>query len=130
MLTQRFIIGQEDWKVVMLYDILPEDLPVVYANLRGEGAGHRMARNACHVLEGWNKGYTFSNHDIRSSVVCIGRATTLGQFFDSLLHEIKHLTEHISGHYKVDPKSEDAAYLQGEIGLQVWPYLARIIKCE
>lgn len=50
------------------------------------------------------------------------------EMFDSIVHELKHLVEHISNYYGLDPKEELAAYLQGEVGRQMFP-AAALVMC-
>ena len=47
-------------------------------------------------------------------------------------YETKHAVEHISSYYDVDPKSEQAAYLQGEISKKLFPAVAIAVcpKCH
>ena len=49
------------------------------------------------------------------SVVCIGDATSLEQWWDTLSHEIDHLQDAVLQYYDVEPGTEDAAWLQGYI---------------
>ena len=49
------------------------------------------------------------------SVVCIGNATSLEQWWDTLSHEIDHLQDAIMQYYDVSSGTEDAAWLQGYI---------------
>lgn len=47
------------------------------------------------------------------SVMCIGKATSDEQWWDTLIHEIDHLQGKILRYYDVSQDTEDAAYLQG-----------------
>lgn len=49
------------------------------------------------------------------SVVCIGNATSLEQWWDTLSHEIDHLQDAIMQYYDVSSGTEEAAWLQGYI---------------
>lgn len=57
----------------------------------------------------------------------ISRATDASQMYDSIDHEKKHIVEHISNYYGVDPKSEESAYLSGELGRLIWPAAAWVL---
>lgn len=74
----------------------------------------------------WNKGATFSNPYRRRSVMMIGRATSWEQFFDTVLHETKHVVDDITWAYDVMNYGEPPAYLQGYIGRQMAPMIRRI----
>ena len=55
-----------------------------------------------------------------------------GEMFDTIMHELKHCVEHISDYHGVSPKSEEAAYLQGEIARNLFPAVAMAVcpKCH
>lgn len=66
-------------------------------------------------LGGFNTGFTQTDFTKRRSIVGIGKATSKEQFFNTIVHEAKHIQSHICKYYKVDEDSEDAAYLIGYI---------------
>ena len=57
----------------------------------------------------------------------IGKADNAGQMFDTIVHEMKHLAEHVGEYYDVDPREELSAYLQGEVGRNMWPAAAMVL---
>lgn len=132
MITQGFSIGERNWYVMVQYDIWPRDIERIGEVLLAYGCPVPSVEEACEVLSGWNKGYTFSDLDNHVSVICIGRTTSPEQMFDSIMHEVKHLVEHISTFYDLDPKEELSAYLQGEVGRQMFPAAAMVMcpKCN
>jgi hypothetical protein len=95
--------------------------------LLAAGCDEYKADEAISVLSMWNKGFTFTNFADHLTIVCISKATSAEQMYDSIAHEQKHIVEHISEYYGVDPKGETAAYLQGEIGRQIFPVVAMLI---
>lgn len=63
---------------------------------------------------------------------CCCEAVSPEELYDTITHETKHVVEHISSFYDVDPKSEEAAYLQGEISKKMFPAVAMAVcpKCH
>ena len=61
-----------------------------------------------------------------------GKADNAGQMFDTIVHEMKHLAEHVGEYYGVDSREELSAYLQGEVGRNMWPAAAMVLcpKCH
>ena len=55
------------------------------------------------------------------------KGTSVDELYDTIDHEKKHVIEHISTYFDVDPKSEDAAYLAGELGKQLFPAIAMAV---
>lgn len=65
--------------------------------------------------------------DDHLSLAFISKATSAEEMYDTIQHELKHLTEHIGEYYGLDPKGEKSAYLQGELGRQMFPAAAIVI---
>lgn len=128
MIEQGFYIGKRDWWVMVYYDVrTSDDLRKVEGALMASGCPYDMLESAVENLKGWNRGYTFSNFDKRTSVIVIGKATDASQMFDSIVHEMKHLAEHIGEYYGLDSREELSAYLQGEVGRKMWPAAAMVL---
>lgn len=60
-----------------------------------------------------NTGFTHSNFSKKTSIVGISKTTNQEQFFNTLVHEAKHVQSHICKYYGVPENSENAAYLIG-----------------
>lgn len=101
------------WAFVFAYDIGEDDVEEVGDWLEALGANRREIARACRVILGVNKGFTYSNSDLRMSVVCIGHASSREQWWDTVAHEVDHLQNTILEYYHVEPGTEDAAWLQG-----------------
>lgn len=133
MVRQGFSIGKRDWYVMVYYDVADgADLYDVYEALVAGGCPRESADKACDVLSGLNHGYTYTNYKDHLSLLFISRASSAEQMFDSIVHELKHLVEHISSYYGVDPKEELSAYLQGEVGRLMFPAASLVLcpNCE
>lgn len=133
MIEQGFSIGFRDWWVMVYYDIKTEsDMQKVKGALMASGCPQHMIDDALSNLQGWNGGYTFTNLRQHTSVILIGKATSASQMFDSIVHEMKHLAEHIGEYFGVNPREELSAYLQGEVGRKMWPAAAMVLcpKCH
>lgn len=62
-----------------------------------------------------NTGFTHTDFNKHKSIVGISKTTSKEQFFNTLVHEAKHVQSHICKFYDVEEDSEDAAYLIGFI---------------
>jgi len=133
MIEQGFHIGNRDWWVMVYYDVrTPSDLQKVVGALTASGCPDNKVKEAVANLEGWNRGYTFTKFKQHASILAIGKADSAEQMFDSIVHEMKHLAEHIGEYYGLDPREELSAYLQGEVGRKMWPAAAMVLcpKCH
>ena len=133
MIQTGFYIGDRDWWIMATLDIKGrEDLNEVYQALLSCGCPNDEAQKACMVLSRKNSGYTLTSYDGGYTLIFASETSSPDEMFDTIIHEIKHAVEHISSYYDVDPKSEEAAYLQGEISRCIFPAVALVVcpKCH
>lgn len=123
MRTEYFNIGDDDWGVVLCYDYDLLDYDRIWSIIRATGVSDEKAQYAMSVLSLPDTGMTLTSFSDMMSFLFVSRSSSDEQWFDTLIHELKHVVEHISEFYRVDPKSEPAAYLQGEIGRQLFPLI-------
>lgn len=119
MRRQDFTITDTGWWITVFHGATPDKLGEVAASLIDAGEGTRKTAEAIWVLQKPNTGYTYTNFDNKRGVSVIGRATSDRQYANTFTHELKHIVEHLSTYYGVDPKSEQAGYLQGYIGARM-----------
>lgn len=103
------------WAFVFAYNIGEKDLDEISGWIEALGAKPREIKRTKRLLRQLNKGFTFSHSGLRMSVMVIGDATSLEQWWDTLDHEIDHLQDTVLEYYGVDHGTEDAAWLQGYI---------------
>lgn len=133
MIQTGFWIGERDWWIMATIGIKGErDLNEVYQALMACGSPDVEAQKACMVLSRRNCGYTFTDVDGGYTLMFASETDSPEEMFDTLVHELKHIVEHISSHYGLNPKSEEAAYLQGEIAKKLFPAVALAVcpKCH
>jgi hypothetical protein len=103
------------WAFVFAYDFCRDDLAEIGDWLDALGAKPADIVRAQGLLLRPNKGFSFSNDRLRMSVVVIGNATSIEQWWDTVSHEIDHVQDAILEYYGVAHGTEDAAWLQGYI---------------
>lgn len=133
MIKQGFHIGNRKWWVMVYYDVrTPEDLRKVEGALMASGYSPEKIKMAIENISGWNGGYTLTDFNNHTSIIVIGKTTSAEEMFDSIVHEMKHLAEHVGEYYGVDSREELSAYLQGEVGRKMWPAAAMVLcpKCN
>lgn len=67
-----------------------------------------------------NEGFTFSAKMQRRSVMFITNTDSAEEFMNTLVHEIRHLTDDIATAYNIALTGEDVAYLAGEIAQRMF----------
>lgn len=125
MIKQGFSIGDRDWYIMAYYDIKTDnDYDEVEEVLIAGGQKPAYAQKVVTELMHPNTGYTYTKFGEHLSIVLVSHATSFEQMYDTVQHELKHVTEHLSSYYRVDPKGEKAAYLQGEIARNMYKAVA------
>ena len=122
MIQTGFFIGERDWWIMASFGVSStDDLNEVFTSLLAAGCPDDDAQKACMVLSRPNSGYTFTNTDGHFTLMFASRATSPEEMFDTIDHELKHCVEHICTFYRINSKSESAAYLQGDIAKKLFP---------
>lgn len=74
-----------------------------------------------------NTGFTHTDFTKRRSIVGIGKVTSKEQFFNTVVHEAKHVQSNICRYYNVEEDSEQAAYLIGYIVQKMYSVFRTLI---
>lgn len=61
-----------------------------------------------------NTGFTYSNMDIRRTVMIICLYSSRAEFINSLEHELRHMVDHIGQKDNLDLAGETVAYITGD----------------
>ncbi|MBO7617359.1 MAG: hypothetical protein J6T22_09150 [Bacteroidales bacterium] len=133
MIRQGFSIGKGEWRLRVYYNVRSEsDLKEVADTLVWAGCRQSVVNIVTDLLAEPNHGYTFTTFSEHLTLMFMSHATSPEQMYDTIQHELKHATEHISEYYGVEPKSEEAAYLQGEIARKMFKGAALAVcpKCN
>lgn len=120
-MTQEYIeIPNKKWGIIFIYNYdVDEEYVELMATMRSFGLSQEKARKALNILSNYNTGMTLSIEDLRMSVVFVSETTSESEFWDTAIHEIKHVADHIIAYYDVKWDSEDAAYLTGFLTKQL-----------
>lgn len=62
-----------------------------------------------------NTGFTYSNPKLRKSLMVINRSSSMEEFINTYNHEKNHVEMHMCEELGIDPYSEEAAYLSGDL---------------
>lgn len=115
------------WLVTVIYLPQYEHIGMVAEAFRKLGCKESDIATICHLVgDEWNKGATFTNSARRRTVTVIGRSTSWKEFFNTVMHETKHIVDDIVMSYNMMNYGEPPAYLQGEIGRQMAPVIKRL----
>ena len=78
---------------------------------------------------GVNWGVTYTNSDVNTSIIVIGKITNAEQFQNTFDHKKGHLATHITQIYNINPYGEKYQYLVEDIGLKLFK-VAKQYLCD
>lgn len=73
-----------------------------------------------NLQENFNSGFTYSNPKYRKSLMVVNRSSSMEEFINTYNHEKNHVEMHICEELGIDPYSEEAAYLSGNMAQQLF----------
>lgn len=114
-MTKHYIDIVKKWAVILAYDVEVTDLDELASWLDALGCSRKDREKAIRISLGVNSGFTYSNSDLRMSLVVVSDATDESQWWDTLVHEVDHVQSAICDYYDVPLGSEAAAWTQGYI---------------
>ncbi len=72
-----------------------KELPLMLNVLKNIKVSKENIKGAVEIMNSINSGITNSNLKKRTSIVGISDVTSVDQWFDTLVHELKHVQSHI-----------------------------------
>lgn len=111
----KIFIKSYDWAVDVLYDCDCSNNEQIINYLENINCPISLLNKAIDNLNSCslNIGFTYSNYNMRKSLMVISKATDKGQFYNTLVHECYHLVSHITKNLITD--EEDRAILIGDV---------------
>lgn len=118
-MENKYIDVGKKWGVVVNYDYDLMDYDEMWAIMRSFGLTSKNANKALKILSNYNTGMAITNDDIKMSTIFISKASTPSEWWNTAIHELKHVADAIISYYDVEWDSEDAAYLTGYMTKQL-----------
>ena len=90
-----------------------------------------IMQRARRIMESlaYNRGFTFSNAELRRAVVVVGPTTSGRQFQNTFAHEIDHLSDQIAEYYGIKGRKEGTSYLTGDTTMALADVICKL-GCE
>ena len=131
MIIQDFYIPNYRWSVRAYYAVTTYRTDEILKDFSEAGCKGIQLKRAYNSLKrnALDTGITYSNFMRRETVMVISLTSSPAEFLNSWEHEKKHLARHIEQAYGIDPYSEEAAYLEGEIAQKMFPVASKFL-CE
>lgn len=128
----RLFISKYDWRVTAFFDASAEDVDDILSELwHLHCPEHTMERVERNLLrDQMDTGFTYSNHQLRSSVITVGRASSPREFLNSYAHELRHLVDDIASTSFLPMRGESVGYLTGELSWEWWEDIHDFLCCS
>lgn len=120
-LRQQFKIRKYDWDVVIYYTVDEKQKTEIVTELKelqpDKETFEKLERNLMNSE--LDTGFIYSSFYKKFSLIVIHKASSIGEFVNTFEHEKNHLEMHICEALDINPYSEEAAVLSGEVAMQM-----------
>ena len=120
-LRQQFKIRKYDWDVVIYYTVDEKQKTEIVTELKelqpDKETFEKLERNLMNSE--LDTGFIYSSFYKKFSLIVIHKASSIGEFVNTFEHEKNHLEMHICEALDINPYSEEAAILSGELAMQM-----------
>lgn len=116
-MRQHLKMDKYRWDVTIYYTVDEEQKKEILAMLEGRGIDKETFESIKKNLENAKEdtGFTYSNFEKYYSIVVVHKASSVGEFINTFEHEKNHLEMHICEALDINPYSEEAAHMSGDI---------------
>lgn len=129
MLRQRIYIPRYHWEVVVYYESDRRDAWEILDEMDATDVDEKTFRKAAENLNGGlvDTGLTYSNMDVRKSIIVLSKASSKAEFANTWFHEVMHCAVHIAKANGLDYEGESIAYVGGELARSMQPFAAHLM---
>lgn len=116
-LRQQLKMDKLDWCITIYYTVDKSQKEEIIHELQGMGCDSQTLESITRNLEraAIDTGFTYSNYEKQCSIVVIHKASSIGEFINTFEHEKNHLEMHICEAMDINPYSEEAAHMSGDL---------------
>lgn len=109
------------WSVEVFIILSRPDIAEIMSAVKRAGGSREVIESAhANLMEDFNSGFTYSSPKYRKSIMVVNRSSSMEQFINTYNHEKNHVEMHICEELGIDPYSEEAAYLSGNMAQQLF----------
>jgi hypothetical protein len=110
-----------DWTVTIYYTVDDDSKSEIIDTLKSVHCNEETLQS---IINNLNKakmdtGFAYSNYEYNWSILVIHKASSIGEFINTFEHEKSHLQMHICEALDINPYSEEAAHMSGDLSQSV-----------
>ena len=116
-MKQSFRIKKYNWSIVIYYTVNDEESKEIIDKLEDLHCNSKTLESIKRNLEDAkvDTGFAYSSYNKQYSIVVIHKASSIGEFINTFEHEKNHLEMHICEALDINPYSEEAAHMSGNL---------------
>lgn len=116
-MRQNFKVDKYDWNIITYYTVNDVEEKEILDMLESLNCSSEVLVSIKDNLEkkSLDTGFSYSNYEKQCSIMVIHKASSIGEFINTLGHEKNHLEMHICEALEINPYSEEAAHLSGDL---------------
>ena len=116
-MKQSFKIKKYNWSIVIYYTVNDEESKEIIDKLEDLHCNSKTLESIKRNLEDAkvDTGFAYSSYNKQYSIVVIHKASSIGEFINTFEHEKNHLEMHICEALDINPYSEEAAHMSGDL---------------
>lgn len=116
-MRQNFKVDKYDWNIITYYTVNDVEEKEILDMLESLNCSSEVLVSIKDNLEkkSLDTGFSYSNYEKQCSIMVIHKASSIGEFINTLGHEKNHLKMHICEALEINPYSEEAAHLSGDL---------------
>lgn len=129
MIVQDIYLQDYDWSIRVYYAVHEYFISNILIDLLDIDCDEESFFKIKGLMETGkdNIGFTYTNTEMRASLMLIGKTDSSDEFQDTFDHEKGHLVMHISNALEIPVYSEDYQYLAGEVGKRMFKVAKRFL---
>ena len=114
---QQFKMDDFDWCITVYYTVDEAQKTEIFGELMklecAKDTVDSIVKNLSDATV--DTGFTYSSFKHKCSILVIHKASSVGEFINTFEHEKNHLEMHICEALDINPYSEEAAHLSGDL---------------
>ena len=116
-MKQSFKIKKYNWSIVIYYTVNDEESKEIIDKLEDLHCNSKTLESIKRNLEDAkvDTGFAYSSYNKQYSIVVIHKASSIGEFINTFEHEKNHFEMHICEALDINPYSEEAAHMSGNL---------------
>lgn len=136
MIIRNVRIPKYGWNVEIYYAVTSYYTDIIMRRLKGMKCPKKLMGRIYRNLQKQtvDSGFTFSNKDLKHTIMVIGLFSSPAEFLNSFTHETRHLVDDITDRCRLPKSGEEVAYLTGDfngsVAEDVAMFLCHCDKCK